>query len=92
MSCTSLLRRLSRTSCNCTSPLERATNFPTRKKKQHNYNCVVQKIPEHIQLSTYTSQKQTTWNMKAEFITAYFVLRQIPLARMTADGNKRSES
>jgi len=30
--------------------------------------------------------------MKAEFITAYFMLRQIPLARMTADGNKRSES
>jgi hypothetical protein len=59
--------------------------------QQHNYSCVLQRIPEHLQISTYTSQKQTTWNMKAEIITAYFVLRQTPLARMTADGNKRSE-
>jgi hypothetical protein len=83
----SLLRCLSRTSSNCTPPLERATNFRTHKKRQHNYSCVMQKIPEHLQLSTYTSQKQSTWNMKAEFVTAYFELRQIPLARMTAYGN-----
>jgi hypothetical protein len=91
MSYTFLLRRLSRTYSNCIPPLERATNFPTHKKRQHNYSCVLQKIPEHLRLSTYTSQKQSMWNMKAELITAYFVL-QIPLARMTAYGNKRSES
>ena len=92
MSYTSLLWRLSRIPSNCTPPLERANKFPTHKKEHHSYSCVLQKIPKHLQLSTYTSQKQTTWNMKEEFITAYYVLRQTALVRMMAEGNNRSQS
>jgi hypothetical protein len=30
------------------TPLERATNFPTHKKQQHNYSSILQKVPERL--------------------------------------------